>query len=473
MNYVTINGFGRYRVRKGKILLDLLIEKSVPITASCGGRGRCGLCRMKIIGKIKPPDIIESSLIPQKLLEQGYRLACRHKIEQNITVIAPMKKRKKSIMSTPSGLALDIGTTVIKGAALNFETERIKKTKIFNLQNNMGGDIITRISEAINGKYTRLRRLLQKSIEELKRELGVKNPLFTTVVGNPVMLSFYLNKSVKGLARFPFESAIDKGVFLKNPARFVFPVIGGFVGGDTIAGILASGVYKKKKTSLYIDLGTNGEVVLISNRKITATSTAAGPAFEGVGLSCGCLAVPGAIERIKFRNGEFIVQTIKNQPPIGLCASGLIDLLSLLLTRKALQTNGRLPKTIRLKGLTITQADIRKLQLAVAAVHTGIQSLLSEFSIEAGELEEAVITGEFGTKVNITALQRIGLLPTGIKKVRFEKDLPLKGAISALKDDGVLAQAEEIRRMSTHIDLATLPNFQKVFVNALKLEPWN
>lgn len=330
---------------------------------------------------------------------------------------------------------------------------------------------MTRIGAADAGNYKKLRDQLLFGIEIAKERLGIPKPTFTTVVGNPVMLSFYLNKSVAGLSRYPFKSEIKEGNFLKNPARFVFPIIGGFVGGDTIAGLIASNIHHRQGIFLYIDLGTNGEIAVIKKDKIIALSAAAGPAFEGVGISQGSLAVPGAIDRISYNRG-FRFSTIDDKKPIGFCASGLIDLIAILLSHGWLQEDGRLVRKVKINGFGITQDDIRKLQLATGAIHTGIEVLLQKAGVKPSEIDEAILTGEFGSSLNSKSLRRIGILPNGIKKIRLKNDLPLQGARKVLLDNSVLEQVRRIEKMGEHLELASEPDFQKKFVANLKLAPW-
>lgn len=475
MSILTIKRHGTFRVKNSTKLIDCLAKNGIPIIATCGGKGRCGSCRVRIITPQKPQDERETLFIPQSALKQGYRLACQHKITHDMTIDIPcLKKVKSAKLKSNYGLALDIGTTVIKGAAVNLKNGDVEKIcKVYNLQNSIGGDIITRVSASIDGKYDILRKLLYSSLKQLKNCLGVQKPAITIIVGNPVMLSFYLHEPINGFAQYPFTSNLNKGIFLKNPPRYVFPIIGGFVGGDTISGILASRMHKSGKNSLYIDLGTNGEVVLIQGKNIYAASTAAGPAFEGIGVDCGCLAIPGAIDQVSYSKGNFRFHTINKEKPIGLCASGLIDLLAILLSQGILKENGRLKHAVQLSWIDIDQGDIRKLQLATGAIHSGIKILLNQARIGPERVDETVITGEFGSKLNIKALIRIGLLPEGIQKISFEKDLPLQGAIKTIQNNKILNQSEEIRELSTHIDLAAQPDFQEVFVSSLKLAPWN
>jgi len=361
----------------------------------------------------------------------------------------PGKKTKSEKLRTKNyiGLALDLGTTVIKGCAIDLKQEKIiGKTKTYNLQNEFGSDVLIRISNALQGKYEILRSLLLQSIDKIKDELKVKSPDFIVVVGNTAMLSFYQNKSVAGLARFPFKSELHTEKIKITGKTFMFPIIGSFVGGDTIAGILASQLFSQTPNhqsltpALYIDLGTNGEVALITKGKIFAASTAAGPAFEGVGISCGSLAIPGAIERVRYNKGRFIAQTINKAEPVGICASGIIDMLALMLKHKFVDSSGKLIKSLNIAGFSLNQADIRKLQLAISAIHAGVKILINKANIKTKNIDEIVITGEFGANLNTKALKEIGIIPSNIKKIRFDNDLPLKGAIVMLKNKNIIKQ---------------------------------
>ncbi|HID32284.1 MAG TPA: DUF4445 domain-containing protein [bacterium (Candidatus Stahlbacteria)] len=459
---VNISGRGK--------LLDLLIEEGIPIPATCGGKGRCGHCRVRITGKIKKPNRIEKVLIPASLIKSGYRLACQYRVERGVRILLSRRANPGRIAGA-NGLALDLGTTMLKGAVVDLKKGGVvRRESVENPQISLGGDVLTRIDLALSGRYQQLRRLLFGGIDRLGQRLGIRKPLFTTVVGNPVMLSFFLNRSVKGLAGYPFQADVEGGL-LARPPRYVFPIIGGFVGGDTIAGILATGLYRKR-FGIYIDLGTNGEVALVKKGRIYAVSTAAGPAFEGSGLSWGCQAVPGAIDQVFYRNG-LKYHTIGRKKPTGICASGYIDLLAVLLEEGHLSEDGRLRKRTVLAGFEITQADIRSLQLAIGAIHAGIETLLDHYQVSSKDIEMVVITGEFGSHLNPKSLKRVGILPRGIGSVEFEPDLPLKGAIQVLLDLERIEEVERIRRRSRQLELALQHGFQERFVKAMLLRPWD
>lgn len=472
MSLIKIKDVGNFRVRKGTMILDLFIDKEIPITATCGGRGRCGSCKTRIIGKVRKPDEIEKLFIPAHQLRLGYRLACRYSIDDDIELMIPKQRKEKRPVETGYGLAMDLGTTVIKAAMVDLKKGEVKrKVSVYNPQNSIGGDVIIRIGYAVGRGYVISRRLLFSGIDLAGERLGLQNPAFTTVVGNSVMLSFFLNKPVDGLAGYPFTPAIKKGLFLKKPPCYVFPVIGGFVGGDTIAGILASGVLDEPGYSLYVDLGTNGEVVLVKKHKIIATSTAAGPAFEGIGISCGSLAVPGAIDRIWYRKG-LRYRTIERKKPVGICASGLIDVLATLLDLGWLKEDGRLLMDVRIGGIGISQDDIRMLQLAIGAIHTGIRILLEKNRVRPSAINGVVLTGEFGSNLNPQSLERVGILPKGVKKIRFESDLPLLGAVKVLTDNSSIDEVAMIESKAVHLELAMQSQFQEKFTSAMRLAPW-
>ena len=473
MKLVVINNSKKILAEKGALLIKVLQRNNIPITALCGGSGRYGRCRVKIEGQVNPPDEVEKILIPQRFLKQGFRLACRYRVEKNTMIKMCLKKIHRKESKSDDGFALDLGTTLIKGARVDIGSgESIKQIKVFNLQNSFGGDVLSRVGAAIKGNYKRLRNLMLSSIIDVKEGLGIKNPLLTVVVGNPVMLSFYLNKSVVGFGGYPFRAELKGLIIKQHPMQIILPIIGGFVGSDTVAGIIAGGLYNKKKIFLYIDLGTNGEVALIKNGQIIVTSTAAGPAFEGVGFIWGSPAVDGAIEHITFKN-RFRIKTINNKKPIGICASGMIDLLVTLLNLHWLTPDGRLLKRPQFGGITIQQADIRRLQLATGAIHTGIKILMRRARVKPNEIDATVITGEFGSHLTPSSLFEIGLLPRGIKKVYFKTDLPLKGAILTIKDSRTIEQARRLCANSEHVELALEPDFQKIFVQSMKFSQWN
>lgn len=468
------NRGAKNKSRTPKTVLEFLTGENIPVPAVCGGKGICGLCRVRILGKKRPVSARETKFIPPRLLKGGFRLVCRQNWTRGIQVKVPRSTATRTATSSGKGLAIDIGTTVIKAAAVDLIRGKITARKsVFNPQNNLGGDILTRVTAALNGRQNELKMMLDHGIDEVKKGLSLKNPSCTSIVGNPVMLSIYLNRPLKGYSRHPFDGGLDYPSIARLGDRRIFPVIGGFVGGDTLAGIYAiDRPMARGLRRLYIDLGTNGEVAIMDRKAIWATSTAAGPAFEGAGIGCGSLAIPGAIDRVFFDRG-FKYHTINNKPAVGICASGLIDLMAVALDSGYLAENGRLLKPIQIADLSVTQEDIRTLQLAVAALHAGIRILLDKTGLYSSQIDEAVITGEFGRHLNEASLIRIGIIPTGIKQLNRTADLPLSGAVRSLLDRDSARRVARLKKMSRHVDLARQPDFQDKFVSALRMAPWN
>jgi uncharacterized 2Fe-2S/4Fe-4S cluster protein (DUF4445 family) len=272
------------------------------------------------------------------------------------------------------------------------------------------------------------------------------------------------------------------------------------VGGDTVAGILATNLVNKPGPALLVDIGTNGEIVLWAKGKLTAASTAAGPAFEGARISCGMQGSAGAIEKV-IVDGRLRINVIGNVPPAGLCGSGLIDVAAELLRHKVLSPQGKLRTPDELpddvlpdliervvlnegkvafmlaseedsatgKAIVLTQRDFRELQLATGAIRSGIGILLKRAGLKAQDLQEVYIAGGFGNFIRRSNAQRIGLLPGQLEhhKIRYSGNTSLAGARLGALSLRARGLAEEIARRTEHVDLSTDPDFQELFAEAM------
>ncbi|MDI6846501.1 MAG: ASKHA domain-containing protein, partial [Candidatus Saccharicenans sp.] len=311
------------------------------------------------------------------------------------------------------GLAVDLGTTTVSAALLSLTSGKIlAEGRTLNSQAKYGADVISRVSFAAEKPENLeiLRREAVDSVEllisELTEKAGIERKWIYAVslAGNTVMNHLFLGCPVDSLSRSPF-----KPVFLKvkpltpdstrlrlNPFSLIYfsPNIGGFVGGDISAGLLYTGLISRSGNYLLVDLGTNGEIVLKCGDTLLAASTAAGPAFEGCGISCGLPAVPGAIEKIVWKNGRFFCHAIAGAKPSGICGSGLIGAISESLKAGLLEPSGKIKGLKRghdrikiTSGITLTQLDIRKLQLAMAAIKSGARLLLRQARLSWTELD--------------------------------------------------------------------------------------
>lgn len=391
------------------------------------------------------------------------------------------------------GLALDLGTTTVSARLLDLvKGKTLTSASVANLQAAFGADLISRIAFAVEkpGNLKKLQQAALKSIAQLTaslaREAGVKPKWIYAVclAGNAVMNHILLNQPVDSLGRAPFRPAFlchdpvpasEVGLSL-NPRAMVFisPNLGGFVGGDISAGLVYTGLPDKPGNYLYVDLGTNGEIALKKGKKILVASTAAGPAFEGSGISCGQPALPGAIEYVKWSGGRFEYRTIGRKKPTGLCGSGLISVLAESLRAGWLLHSGRITagrsEIPVAPGLALSQLDIRKLQLALAALKSGMRLLLGTAGLDWTKLDGLYLAGVFGSSVDPGQCIAVGLLPPlPRRKIIFAGNASLAGAELLLLSGQARKSAAKLPFKVKHISLAEQENFQGEFLKALSL----
>lgn len=455
--------------RENKSLLELLWDKGWDLDSECGGRGRCGRCRVQLAGAGRV--VLACQFIPEKPVAV--------KIEEKFTLrsqsgVTSGKKNKKEMIAVA-----DIGTTTLRLAAVDTKQKRRVKTEThLNPQIRFGADILSRIT---NEKLVRQARL-EEVISDFLSKMGIpwSNPV--TVVGNTVMIHFIFGKSPAGLGQYPYRSRLPLGRVLEKEQNglklYTLPLLGAFIGSDCTAAIVAAGIHRTERLTLLVDAGTNGEVVLGDRDRIVACSTAAGPAFEGATLSCGCLAVPGAITAGKFRGKRWYLKTAKNKLPTGVCGSGVLDVVAEGLRAGLIEPNGKLKAGDRLQiygkepnGIYLTQSDIREVQLAKAAIASGIKVLMGEWP--GRRIERVVITGRLGGRLNINSAIEIGLLPVvPLRLVSQHPDLALAGAIQAVLQPGVIPSVEEWSARVVEVRLAEHPEFESFFFQSMALARW-
>jgi len=391
------------------------------------------------------------------------------------------------------GLGLDLGTTTVSARLFDLSTGNpLATATVANEQAAFGADLISRLSFAAEkpGNPKRLQKSALKSIAKLTRTLALEAGVRTEwiyvlcLAGNAVMNHLILAQPVDSLGRAPFRPAFlscepvpaSKAGLRVNPQAMVFvsPNLGGFVGGDISAGLLYTGLISRRGNFLLVDLGTNGEIVLKSGHTLLAASTAAGPAFEGSGISCGLQAVPGAIEKVKWSQGRFEYRTIGRQKPSGLCGSGLLAVLAEALRAGLLLPSGRIaagrPEIEVAPGLGLSQLDIRKLQLAMAAVKSGIKLLLRSAGLDWRQLDGLYLAGVFGSSIDPGQCIAVGLIPPlPRKKILFAGNASLAGAGLMLLSRSARKEVEKLRGKVKHISLAENEDFQSEFLRALAI----
>jgi len=393
------------------------------------------------------------------------------------------------------GLAVDLGTTTVAAELVDLRTGKVvDRAAAVNAQSSYGADVVSRITFAFENadNLGRLRHAAVQLINDMAgamaRRSGVaRHRICDAVVsGNTAMNHILCGVPVDSLALAPFHAvfsslpavrAADIGLALHPQARmYVAPNVKSFVGGDITSGLVASEFPAGPGPALYIDLGTNGEIVLKRGGDFVTTSTAAGPAFEGMNISCGMLAVAGAIHGAVWDNG-FKFRTVDDLPPQGICGTGLVDVLATALHRGLLGRDGRIigaEKKIRLTDrLALTQQDVRDVQLAVAAIRSGVRLMLREFRIAAADIDRVVVAGAFGSSLDIANAVSLGLLPNvRADRISFVGNASLAGARLLLLNRPARAAAEDLAARISHISLATRPDFQDAFVQGLEFAPF-
>jgi uncharacterized 2Fe-2S/4Fe-4S cluster protein (DUF4445 family) len=407
----------------------------------------------------------------------------------------------------PLGLAIDLGTTKVAGYLVDLTDGRTLAARgMMNPQIGYGEDIISRISRVVKspGEGVKLQKLaidvINSLCAELCAEAGAKSEeiVEAVVVGNTAMHHLFLRLPVGQLALSPFVPAVSKALEVKagrlgltiGPGAYVYvlPNIAGFVGADHVAMLLATDAWQAKKGTIALDIGTNTEVSLISKGKITTTSCASGPAFEGGHIKHGMRAATGAIERVRINGGEVRYQTIGGTPPVGICGSGILDALAQLYVAGTIDEGGRIisnrPGVRTHKGqrefvlvskdarkgkpaITITQSDVRELQLAKAAIRTGIQTLLEMSGCDEDDINQVIIAGAFGTYIDVASAVTIGMLPPlPLDRFRQVGNAAGMGAKMSLISLKPRAKAPAITSRVSYIELAGSPSFQSTFIQA-------
>jgi len=395
------------------------------------------------------------------------------------------------------GLAIDLGTTTLAADLVDLGTGAVIGTAAgLNSQSSFGADVVSRISAAFKdpAQAVALRNAVLASINalilDLRQAAGVEpGEIYETVVaGNTAMNHFFLGLPVNGLAVAPFAGVFsvapplpaDRTGLRVNPLGRIYlsPNLQSFIGGDITAGVVATDLPSRPGNVLFLDLGTNGELVLKTDRGMMSTSTAAGPAFEGMSVSCGLPAQVGAVDKaVLLEDGTIGVETIGGGPARGICGTGLVDVLAAFLRRGDLSADGRILRPEKRLAVTpdlsLTPEDVREIQLASAAVKTGMRMLLKAAHVEVGELDEILVAGAFGAYLNVDNAAAIGLLPRlPGGRVKFVGNTSLEGARALLLSGRERLRAESLPRVIRHLPLAQNEAFQQIFVEELSFREW-
>ena len=526
MGWMIVTSHGKkVKLTKGKSLLKHIQELGVHINASCGGQGICRGCLVKVDGTESLSPMTEAE--KKAIRSPGYRLACQAIVvrdDLDIYVEVPKyvkileKGKRKEVPLNPIvkrratplgekvfwgdveiapyegelyGLALDIGTTTVAMRWINLESgEEVFSLSMLNPQIDYGDNVIDRINYARSVGQEPLEKAIRNSINEMVQK-GPINPNHIyemVVVGNTTMRDIFVGHPVKGLGEAPYEpvsldsvnkKAEELGITINPKANvYALPLIGHFVGADTLAVILATEMHKSSEVTMAIDIGTNTEIAIGNKDKIIVASCASGPAFEGAGVKCGVGAVIGAIQKVKIdSNLKVKYETIGNAPPIGVCGSGLIDALAQMLEKGIMDYAGKLSSGGEFvlaedgKRIFLDGEDIDNLKLAKAAICAGSKILMRHYGVTVDDIKRLYLAGAFGTYINPENALKIGMLPE-IPLERIEKvgNAAIEGATEVLVSEEKRREVEEISKKIGHVRLELEEDFHSLFVESLAFE---
>ena len=484
-------------IERGTPLREILFEHGVEFP--CGGRGRCQGCKVKVLkGALAITPEQEQRLTPAELAA-GWRLACRGRAEGDL--VLDLAQWETTILAdntvfefTPRegyGVAVDVGTTTLVAQLLDLRTSRVLGVRAgLNPQAQHGADIMSRIELALQGAGREtLLRLVREQVGRMIGELVDGWPEArgalrrVALVGNTAMHHLFCGLDPEPLSHYPFEpthdglrtfSAPELGWQLPGECQIQFlPCLGGFVGSDILAGILATRLDQSQELTVLIDLGTNGEMVVGNRERLLCASTAAGPAFEGARISMGMRAATGAIAEVTVEQGRLRGRVLGLAVPRGICGSGLVDAVAAGLELGWIQANGKLgqgSKTMMIvPPVVVTQADVREVQLAKGAIAAGLRILLERWQASLGEVQRVYLAGAFGNYINRQSARRIGLFEFEPARVEPAGNTALLGAKLALFDPaGDGNQYARLRARVEHVSLSADPRFQDIYLDALQ-----
>lgn len=543
-------------VPDGASLLEAARKAGLVMESPCNGTGGCGKCRVRAFAESQGALVSKNSRhrISGEAAALGWTLGCQTfvhgdarvemteaALHEKLEILAegnvlnvPLKpwitKRYNPTLRVTDvlagdrviasedgdttgqtyGLAIDIGTTTLVVALIDLNSGgELGATSSLNPQARHAQDVLSRISMGGDPEGLKvLHKVLADELNRLVDELTVKQAVLkrriyeAVYAGNTTMITLAAGRSPRSLGKYPYRVEVEAPAHYKAsevgleiaPQGLVWlpPVISAYVGADLTAGLLATRLDKRAGTTLLVDVGTNGEMILAVNGRLTATSTAAGPAFEGMNINSGMRASNGAIERVSL-DGVVSYRTIGNAAPIGLCGSGVLDAIGELAAQGIVDKNGRFVSpdspvgrnwarnfrteegkpVFHIAGpVVVTQRDVRQVQLAKGAVRAGIELMLRSAGLRAEEVDHVLIAGSFGYHLRTKSLLNLGMLPPGFgDRVEYVGNTSKSGAVAFLINRDTRRDVAEIVRSVTALELANAPDFQPTFVSALSFPP--
>jgi uncharacterized 2Fe-2S/4Fe-4S cluster protein (DUF4445 family) len=551
MPTVTFDGHGGIDVSEGATVLEAARRGGIAVESPCNGAGTCGKCLVKLTPESLPNARCGAShALSRERQKEGYVLSCEARVFGDIRVEPTQKEKnhtlkilaagesfdielnpnvkkrhipEKDVTETVAGgnvlraepgdttaknfgLSLDIGTTTLVLSLVDLnDGHEIDTVSSMNPQAVYAQDVLSRINFAggeggLETLHDALITEVNRMLALLERRSGVsRDNIYEAVFsGNTCMLHLAAGVSPVSLGKYPYTPVIGGAAVLKaadaglNMANcgivYLPPGISAYVGADITSGILATSLFEADGVTLFVDIGTNGEMAIGSGGKLSAASTAAGPAFEGMNIAYGMRAGNGAIEEFEIANDEICVKVIGNTEATGICGSGLIDIAGELVFHGVIRKNGKFADTDGLppflarrllkhdgktaflvdNGVFLTQKDVRQIQLAKGAIRAGIEYLLMAKNTLPEQVDRVLIAGSFGYHLRVKSLINIGLLPKEFEnKIEFVGNTSNSGGKAFLLGVQYRAKMERKVKEIEVLELANMPDFEKQFVKSL------
>jgi uncharacterized 2Fe-2S/4Fe-4S cluster protein (DUF4445 family) len=510
----------------GDNLMQVLLDAGIFVDNPCSGKGLCGKCKVRVLsGNPSVMSDTEKKLLKQEEIVSGVRLSCLTEVSGHMEIELLQKEGQHKVLTKgyiPEfdkdsfeegyGICIDIGTTTVVTALIDLCTgEELADASMINAQKHYGLDVLTRITyeyENPENGAEKLQKAIVNSIngmiEEVCREAEVDKSkiLEIDVAANCTMLHMLLGVDARSIGKSPYKPQFLKAQELfarkigiqagHGTKLYCLPSVSGYIGADIVAGAYVCRLQEETGNVLFIDIGTNGEIVLASKGKILCCSCAAGPALEGMNISSGMRASEGAIEDVKITEKGIVLQTIGDREPIGICGSGILAVVKELLATGIVKSTGvfvkkeKLPETdyrypmIRLNGtkrelilhkepeLLVTQGDVRQVQLAKGAILSGFMALLNKAGIHMEDLDKVMIAGQFGAHLPAESLIGTGILPNAVKdKLEYVGNSSKTGAYMTLMSKKVKREIEALAERMEYMELAETENYERIFTECM------
>jgi uncharacterized 2Fe-2S/4Fe-4S cluster protein (DUF4445 family) len=479
-----------FQIEKDELLLETLRSQGFSIYSPCGGKGSCGKCLVMVKGTgivtsclFKVQDSIEVVLPEQRGAQV---LSAQHSLTRDL----PLNPGESIHLSdNPHGIAIDLGTTTLVFYLVSLKTGSLVETlTMLNPQSVFGADVISRIQYASSSPsalmelHTSICSAINSRIRRFMNFLHIRPHDFVkiTIAGNNTMLHLLLGKDPTSMGQAPYTplfTGIQKRIGSElrltcHPGAEItlLPSVSAYVGADIVAGISSIQPTEQYRNYIFVDLGTNGELALVTPQTIWCCATAAGPAFEGANISCGMGGVEGAIAQYSAMG----YQVIGDEKPIGICGSGLVDVVAYMVEYGSIDLSGFLENEFEIvdadhsgteKAIKITQADIREVQLAKSAIASGINILLKQANLGFEDIDALFLAGGFGNYLNVESAMKIGLIPPRMKdKVISLGNTAGTGAILSLTCESFETRViPEILHRTRYVELAEDDDFPLEF----------